>query len=138
MLAGALTGILMMLGILKVAVILAGILMLARILTLVGAFIRDPIPDGTLILEEIETSLRMERQPRRELETSENGTLTGIPMPAGTLTSPEIGTSDGTERQPGTEPRPLVAERRSGKGSYIRDGNGEIDHTSEIKNYGVV
>lgn len=122
MLAGALTGI-QMLGILKVAVILAGILMLARIPTLVRAFTRVLMPHRALISEEIETWGGAEHQPRTDLEPSDVGTLTRTLMPNGTLASPEINTLGGTEHRSRIELQPLVAERRREE-SDIRDGAG--------------
>ena len=120
MLAGVLTGILM-LGILKGALILAGILMLARIPTLIRAFIRVLMPDGTLTPEE--TWGGTERQPRTDLPLSDAETLTRISMPAGTQVSMDSSSSGRTERQPRTELKLLVAERRR-EGSDIKEGSG--------------
>jgi len=128
MLAGVLTGILM-LGILKVMVILAGILMLARVLTRDGTLISEeieawggtehqpwtdlePSDVGTLVSKEIEAWGGTEHQPWPDLESPDTRALTRIPMPDRTPAPPEISTSGGTEHKSRTEPKLSVAEHR--------------------------
>ena len=128
MLAGVLTGI-MMLGILKVTVIIAGILMLARVLTPDGTLISEEIEAWsgtehqpwtdlessdvrTLVSKEIEAWGGTEHRPWSDLESSDVRTLTRIPMPDRTPAPPEISTSGGTEHKSRTELKLSVTEHR--------------------------
>lgn len=131
MLAGVLTGILM-LGILKVTVILAGRFILARVSTLDGTPISEEIEAWggtehqpctdfnssdveTLISEEIEAWSGADHRPWTDLESLDVRALTRIPMPDTTPAPPEINTSGGTEHNPRTELKPPVAEHRQEK-----------------------
>lgn len=102
-----LTGTFVLAGILtrmlKMAGILAGILILAKISTPVRTFTRILKRDGTPALEETDPLDGREHQLRTGHEQSEAGPLTEIPMPAGNLTSHESGISGGAGQQPQTE-----------------------------------
>ena len=128
MLAGVLTGILM-LGIIKVTVIIAGILVLARVLTRDGTLMSEEIEAwggtehqpwsdlessdvGTLVSKEIEAWGGTEHRPWTDLESLDVRTLTRIPMPDRTPAPPEISTSGENEHKSRTELKPPVAEHR--------------------------